>query len=180
MIRKWLLIALLAGLFLVVRPAKAGGCCLVMTLDELPDDVRAGETVEIGFMMRGNQMPLSGQQPFIVATNRESGEQLAFEGTPGETPGHYVASARFPNDGLWQWELRASREGYGQQLPPLTVLPSEAIATAGGSGLVTEPARQAMRWAALALGLLAVFMLLREGFGRRDGLARREPEWGEA
>lgn len=180
MVRKWFFIATLLVLFLLVAPVQAGGCCLVMTLDSLPGQVHAGEEVQVGFVMRVNQTPLSGQSPFLVAVNAETGEQLEVLAEPGEKTGHYVATIVFPVEGVWDWQLRASQSGYGQELPPLTVLPPAAAATAAStSAPALEAVRAALRWAALALGLAASLLVLRDRL-QSNALAAPTREWSDA
>lgn len=180
MVRKWFLIATLLTLLLLAAPVKAG-CCLVITLDSLPGEVNAGEEVQVGFMVRVNQTPLSGQQPFLVAVNPESGEQLEVAAVAGEKTGHYVATVVFPSDGVWQWELRMSQSGYGWAQPPLTVLPpAAAAAVAATPPIGAETVRAALRWTALALALAASLLLLRDRLQRSAPAIAQTGEWRDA
>lgn len=176
-VRKWFLIATLLTLLLLVAPVQAG-CCLVVTLDSLPGVVRAGEEVQVGFMVRVNQTPIAGQHPFLVAVNPESGEQLEVAAQPGEKTGHYVATVVFPADGLWEWELRMSQSGAGHELAPLTVLPPAAAAAAAVAPTIgAETVRAALRWMALALALAASLLLLRDRLQSSVAAAPRTGKW---
>src|SRR5919197_1411768 len=85
--RRLFLSAPLAGLAMLwcTSAALAGGWA-VTTLDALPQQMQAGQTNRIGFMMRQH-----GVQPITFGTIAEGG------------PGHYVAEVTFPHDGEWVW-----------------------------------------------------------------------------
>ena len=81
--KRWTLIglALVAGFGLLTRDAMAGGWATV-TLDTLPKAVRAGERLQLGFMVRQHgDKPISAiggepLTPYLVATHTESQAQI--------------------------------------------------------------------------------------------------------
>lgn len=101
-----LLAAVLAGL--AVEPARAG-CCLVLSVDELPRHVMAGEPVTISYTAR--LVTSQGQVSYparetITALHAETKERLVVEAVPVEgEPGRFQATLVFPEAGLWQWQL---------------------------------------------------------------------------
>lgn len=59
-------------------PALAGGWANV-TLDRLPAEPRAGQTLTLGFMVRQHGItPTNGVQPYLSARNTETGQTLRF------------------------------------------------------------------------------------------------------
>lgn len=124
--------ALLAGIVALlavaasVQTAQAGGWAVV-TLDSTPIDVRAGETLRIGFMVRQH-----GQTPIHQAFGERVKAVLSARNTTGEgtvqvealadTPiGHFVVEATFPSEGVWSWEITPAPFA-GTRFEPLTVL----------------------------------------------------------
>ncbi|HSM56257.1 MAG TPA: FixH family protein [Candidatus Sulfomarinibacteraceae bacterium] len=164
-------------LALWAAPALGGGWA-VITLDSLPGEVRAGEEIEIGFMMRGHgRTPVDGGSPSLLANNPETGEQLQVHAVQSEKPGHYTASVTFPEAGVWEWEILADPYPQTLQLAPLTVLP----ATAAAPTTVTTPylvtiLRFILRLVSLALLALAGFIFLRQ---RQAGGDRAIPSAGD-
>ncbi|HWQ15767.1 MAG TPA: hypothetical protein VNL77_23400 [Roseiflexaceae bacterium] len=118
----------LAALLALVAPVSAGGWAVV-TLDELPAEVRAGQTVTLGFMVRQHgQTPIDvhtfeGRYPVLSATNLETRETISFEARKEGPEGHYVVDVTFPAAGGWAW--RIAPEPFGPtDLGTLTVLPA--------------------------------------------------------
>jgi cytochrome c2 len=117
-------VLLLTVALFAVTPALAGGWA-VITLDELPGQIVAGESLEIGFTVRQHGItPIDGLTPTVHArlagftlTERAKGQ--------GET-GHYVATLTFPQAGEWAWSIEAFTGN--QPMPPLSVVAAPAIA----------------------------------------------------
>jgi hypothetical protein len=87
-------------------PVFAGGWA-VISLDELPTGVVAGEPHTIGFtVLQHGRTPMSGLDPTITATLSNS-ETLTFFAEPEGKPGHYAATLTFPKDGDWEWSIQA-------------------------------------------------------------------------
>lgn len=137
-----LLAAVLAGL--AVEPARAG-CCLVLSVDELPRHVMAGESVTISYTARlvnGQGQVSYPAQETITAVHVETKAQLVVEAVPVEgEPGRFQATLVFPEAGQWQWQLGnrpmaplmvqaapAQAAPATESRPPLALLPGTATA----------------------------------------------------
>jgi hypothetical protein len=109
--------AAVAGV-LIVEPVRAG-CCLVLSVDELPHSIVAGEPVTVSYTARlvTGQGHVSYQsQEMITAVHAETKDRLTVEAEPIEDePGHFRATLIFPEAGQWQWRLGS------RPMPPLLV-----------------------------------------------------------
>lgn len=110
-------LALLLSVVLAI-PVFAGGWA-VITLDEIPTGVVAGEPLTIGFtVLQHGKTPMEGLDPTITATSSNSESFIVHAKPEGET-GHYAATLTFPVEGNWNWSIRAfSME---QTMPALSV-----------------------------------------------------------
>ena len=110
-------LALLLSLALTI-PVFAGGWA-VITLDELPTGVVAGEPLTVGFVvLQHGKTPMDGLDPTITAKLSNS-ESFMVHAEPDGQPGHYVATLTFPTEGDWNWTVHAfSME---QAMPALSV-----------------------------------------------------------
>ena len=158
-----------AAMLLLAAPVGAGSW-VVITLDSLPRDIRAGEPLAIGFMVRQHgQTPTNGVSPTLYARNRTTGESIAVEAQQSGETGHFVAEVVFPSDGQWEWSLTAAPFPQEGLLAPLTVLPAiapDANSDHSSAPYVTGPyIRDALRWTAWAMlaaaGLLALVAVRR-------------------
>lgn len=105
-------------------PAFAGGWA-VITLDELPDNVVAGEPLTIGFVVRQHGItPMSGLDPTISASLQS--EQFVVRAESDGEPGHYTATLTFPKAGDWNWTIQAFT--MEQPMPALTVADANVAA----------------------------------------------------
>jgi hypothetical protein len=133
------LVAALAAVLLLAAPALAGGWA-VITLDALPRDVRAGQSVRVGFSIRqhgselvntdweghalkpvltarkqANTSGSMGGTLILVAAHgsaQAKGETIQVEARQEGPKGHFVADVVFPSAGTWAWEIAA---------PPFTI-----------------------------------------------------------
>ena len=185
MLRRSLLGVVLAGaaLVLLALPAQAGGWASV-TLDSLPGEARAGQTMRLGFMVRQHGVtPVSFVQPVLTARHRDSGESIRAPAQQEGAVGHFVVDVTFPAAGAWAWEIIPA-PFEGTKFEPLTVLP--ALSAADESS-VEQRARAAtsedrfvsgaaLRWMGIALVLAAVGVVVvirRRELLRRVGRAQR-------
>lgn len=107
-------------LLILVLPARAGGWAAT-TLDELPRDVRVGEPMTVGFVVRQHAFrPMSDLEPVITATSGE--HRLQVEATE-DREAHYVATLTFPEAGTWEWGVDAF--GMTNEMPSLEVTPPQ-------------------------------------------------------
>lgn len=150
--------AALVALLFVVPSALAGGWAVV-TLDELPAQVRQGEVIRLGFMVRQHgQTPTNQVQPYLEAFNPETGETFRIEANQEGPVGHFVLELTFPSAGSWEWAVVPAPFA-GTQLPALIVLPAPPAlldpAPAPAASPLVDTGRLALRWAGMALLLSA-------------------------
>lgn len=109
--------ALLLALVFAI-PAFAGGWA-VITLDELPTDVSAGEPLTIGFtVLQHGRTPMNGLDPTVTARLLKD-EKFVVHAEPDGKPGHYTATLTFPKEGDWNWSIQAF--SMDQPMPTLSV-----------------------------------------------------------
>ncbi len=179
------LMILMVALLAAVPAVLAGGWAAVV-LDELPGEIHAGETQEVGFMvMQHGKTPvhnLGGDEwpvePFLEASNATTGETLRVAAVPTKVTGHFVASVTFPSEGEWSWSITPMPFNTStQEFEPLRVLPAPepagALAQLGGRAEMLAVAGSApfglLRW--VALGLVTVGVALFVWQRRRQALA---------
>lgn len=175
------LVALLAG----TSAALAGGWAIV-TLDQLPQDVRAGQSTQIGFVVRQHgktptNIGLDGQRlsPMVTITQAGDAKPIAFPARQTGATGHFVADITFPRAGEWEWAIAnlgyfiqeiPGGDGMTAQLAPLTVLPAIAPPAAAEPLAPSLAGATLLRWAGVALLLAALLALV---LGQRVRTARR-------
>src|SRR5689334_13198072 len=106
------LAAVVLALLALAAPARAGGWA-VLTLDALPREVRAGQSFQIGFMVRQHgktptNQDLNGKPLVPVLTAAKQGalaETIRAEARQHGPIGHYVVDLAFPSDGTWAWQI---------------------------------------------------------------------------
>jgi hypothetical protein len=114
--------------FALVIPVFAGGWA-VISLDELPFGVVAGEPYTIGFtVLQHGRTPMTDLYPTVTARIAK-GEVLSFSAEPEGKPGHYTAALTFPTSGEWDWSIQAFTMDL--QMPTLSV--------AAGAASTTQP-----------------------------------------
>jgi hypothetical protein len=149
--------------FAFAIPVFAGGWA-VITLDELPAGVVAGEPLTIGFtVLQHGKTPMDGLDPTVTATLfKES--QFVVQAEPDGKPGHYTATLTFPKEGDWSWSIQAF--SMDQLMPTLSV-------AAPVAGAVSQPAAKTepltapisplliVRVLAIGIGLLGLVFAFR-------------------
>jgi mono/diheme cytochrome c family protein len=144
-------------------PVFAGGWA-VITLDELPTDVVAGEPLTIGFtVLQHGRTPMNDLKPTITATLSQ-GSQFVVNAESDGKPGHYTATLTFPKEGDWSWSIQAF--SMDQLMPVLTVAaPMGGVAdqpVAKSEPVITSiPLISIVRVAALGIGLVALVFAFR-------------------
>lgn len=104
--------------FISVMPVFAGGWA-VITLDQLPGNLVAGQPYMIGFTVRQHGVTLmDGLYPTITANLNKETEFIVDARSDGK-PGHYTATMTFPKEGEWSWSIQAFT--MHQPMPTLTV-----------------------------------------------------------
>lgn len=150
-------------------PVFAGGWA-VITLDELPTNVVAGEPLTIGFtVLQHGQTPMADLDPVLTAHSGK--DKLTVIAKPDGTPGHYSAVLTFSVEGEWDWTIQAFT--MEQKMPVLSVAApavAEADLPAAKAELVESASLSPLmivRAAALGIGLIGLFF----AFRRRSRLA---------
>jgi len=156
-------------LLLLTAPAWGGGWA-VITLDELPAQVVAGQPLAVSFAVRQHgQRLLEDLDPQISLTHAQTRETFAVSARPkpGE-PGHYAATITFPQAGEWDWRIDAFWPP--QPMPRLNVV-AAAPALSAGSALASPSTASSTQAStpmmigglalAIALGALAVLVRTR-------------------
>ena len=104
-------------------PAFSGGWA-VITLDELPTDIAAGEPLTIGFTVRQHGItPMNGLDPTVTAALPKEEQQSIVSAEADDQPGHYTATLTFPREGNWEWSVQAFT--MDQPMPALNVTASK-------------------------------------------------------
>ena len=146
-----------AALLALAAPALAGGAAVV-SLDSLPGEVRAGQTLHLGFMVLQhgtrpvhNWEGVGPVEPLLTATNKETGETYQVKAQMDATKlGHFTIDVTFPTDGTWEWEIQPIPFEGMNKFDPLTVLPPAAPA------VEADPVPASAPVAGLARGVLLV------------------------
>lgn len=134
-----------------VFPVFAGGWA-VITLDELPSDVIAGEPVTIGFtVFQHGRTPMTDLEPTVTARLSNS-KPITFFAVPGEKPGYYTASLTFPEEGNWEWSIQAF--AMDQKMPALNVTSPGAVTLSQPAA--AEPSSTRSISPLLIVGILAI------------------------
>ena len=161
--RKLTVVLMMLMLLLVPATAALAGGWAVITLDALPGQIRAGETLRLGFTVRQHGVrPLNDVTPMLSAVNRDTGETVTATAEQVGAIGHFEVAVRFPDAGVWEWQIAAPPFPQQSRFEPLTVL----SAAPAGETEVPPPAvgnvRATLRWSGVViLGLAALLALLR-------------------
>lgn len=180
---------ILVFLLSALVPAVLAGGWAVVTLDDMPGEIRAGEPWAIGFtVLQHGQTPVhrldanSFVEPLLVAENPATGQRLEIMATPDKEVGHFVAEVTFPSEGAWTWTIYPNPLASETLFEPLTVLPAAVAPAAslaepaGDKGPIEVVAPRAvatttesdsgfampalLRWGALIVALAAVVLFV--------------------
>lgn len=148
---QWLVIILLTAL--AYAPAWAGGWAVV-TLEELPAQVIAGQPFTVQFSVRQHgQSLLPGLSPTVTAERADTGERVKAPATETRQPGFYQASITLPASGQWHWEIDAFAAAH--TMPPLTVTASPAAITPSAAATAPMQDATALSWVVGIAALIA-------------------------
>lgn len=154
------LVLALALALMLALPVLAGGWA-VITLDELPAGVVAGEPFTVGFtVLQHGRTPMADLEPIIIA--RSGDEKVTVFVKEEGKPGHYAVDMTLPSAGEWAWTIQAfSME---QKMPVLSV-----AAPAVSPAAEVQPVESAtvspilmIRALALAIGLVGLVFAFRK------------------
>ena len=143
------------ALALVLVPGAAAGGWAITTLDQLPGEVHAGETISLGFMVRQHgKTPTNQVEQYMQAHNPESGETVRADAVQQGEVGHFVVEIVFPAAGTWEWAIVPS-PFEGTQFEPLNVLPAilthPAASPQPSAAFEADNLRVWLRWSGIAL-----------------------------
>lgn len=106
MTRRLISLCLALGTMLALTGVALAGGWAVVTLDSLPREIRAGEPLTLGFMVRQHGItPTESITPFLSARQVATGETLRVAARKEGVPGHYVVDVTFPSAGAWTWKV---------------------------------------------------------------------------
>jgi hypothetical protein len=166
---------ILTSLFWFAASVHAGGW-VVISLDNAPGPIQAGDTAHIGFMVRQHgKTPINNVSPTLTATNQETGETITVSATQAGKVGHFEATVTLTEAGQWDWSISAPPFPQQQQFAPLTVIPAETTVASSASITLTDNWRTAMRWGGGSLLALAILLALVGERRRRDAIAAGSP-----
>ena len=141
-------------------PARAGGWAIT-SLDEIPVEIHAGETYDIGYtILQHGQTPFEGADTYLSIWREAADEAMTFAGRAEGAPGHYLAEVSFPVAGEWSWSVH--QDWFGEHdLGQLTISePSSASLSLPGlsvAGVLLALATTAV----LGVFVAQVLMLMR-------------------
>ena len=126
---------LMIALLLALVPAVLAGGWAVITLDDMPGEIRAGEPWTVGFtVLQHGQTPVhrlndgygdgTPIEPTLIATNPDTGERVEATAEPTKEVGHFTLEVTFPSEGAWEWTIEPAPLAGETQFEPLTVLPA--------------------------------------------------------
>jgi len=165
-------IALAIVLSLVfVLPVLAGGWA-VITLDELPTGIVAGEPFTVGFtVLQHGKTPMTGLEPTITA-NLYKETEFVVDAEPEGKPGHYTTTLTFPKEGEWRWSIQAFTM---DQVMPILSVAAPSVALANQPAVKTEPVAQSIPWL-----LIVRALAIAGGVGGVALVFRRRSRWAVA
>ena len=131
--------------------ATAGGWA-VITVDDLPAQIAAGQAHTLGFTVRQHGQTLRDDlQPLLHFARADTPESFTVTAEREGASGHYSASVTFPSGGQWNWRVDIEQFGMvTQDMPPFNV---NAVAAATPVGMSASSARPV---AAALVGLIGV------------------------
>lgn len=145
------LVACLAGL--AASSPAAAGCCLVIGLEELPEQLQVGEPTEFAINVTVNgEHPISNREVTLQFEHMTSGQAVSLEAVEALDPGRYLAEFTPHVAGEWAWSIEVGGGNYGA-MPTLTAVAAGAAGSASARG--GPDMRTSLRWAGGALLLAA-------------------------
>ncbi|MCE7986339.1 MAG: hypothetical protein DYG89_34630 [Caldilinea sp. CFX5] len=138
-------------LLFLATPLFAGGWAVV-TVDELPQSLHAGETKTLGFTIRQHgRHPVNVEDVYVRAIDPTSDAALTFPARQEGDAGHYAVDILLPTAGLWEWEIQPG------WFPPVTMAPMPVLAQTTmvhATGTATTALAGWLPWFFTALGAM--------------------------
>jgi hypothetical protein len=191
--RKMTFVAVLVVLLALSAGVVLAGGWAVITLDELPGQIYAGENVHLSFMVRQHgetpvhflDNPNSPIEPLFTAHNPETGERLTMTAVRGKEVGRFTLDVVFPSEGNRTRSIVPNPLAGTTEFAPLTILPAVKVPAASLETTTTSTAVEAAALttatatATNTAGLLrgAAVLLLAAGAGVSFlAVRRRQPQ----
>jgi len=133
--------SMLSMLLVLAVPAFAFGAggWAIITVDDLPEYLVAGQPTELSFVVRQHGMtPLDRLSPSIEA--KGGGKMISVKAEPGKGSGRYSAVVNVPQPGEWTLTIAS---GFGPS--KVTLLPVRAIAAGAVKPAATPDATRGAR-----------------------------------
>jgi cytochrome c2 len=136
-----------AALLAICASSALAGGWAVITLDELPTAITAGQPISIGFTVRQHGQTLrSDLVPIVRFERSDRTESFQVTAQRQGDEGHYVAAIKFPSAGQWNWQVGIEQFGMiTQDMPPLTVKMAAARAQPASFAEIMEFVRTLRR-----------------------------------
>jgi hypothetical protein len=208
-----------ALLLLALVPGVLAGGWAVITLDEPPGEIHAGEPWRMDFtVLQHGKTPVhdldanSPIEPLLVAENPQTGQRIEVMAERLKEPGRFTIEVTFPSEGAWEWTIYPNPLLGETVFEPLTVLPvvnaasvkapvvepvapavqPAAVEPEVAAPVVTQPEAaqpapaapaatdtglslsSGLRWAALAAALVALALLILQGWKRSTAQTQAE------
>lgn len=197
-----------AMLLLALIPAVLAGGWAVISLDEPPGEIHAGEPWRVDFtVLQHGKTPVhdldanSSVEPLLIAENPATGQRLEIMAERMKEAGRFTVEVTFPSDGTWEWSILPNPLLGETVFEPLTILPAINAAAVKGAAPAAQPPvepevapavtqsevappapasetgsswQAGLRWAALALGLVAIALFLLQSRKQSSAQARGE------
>lgn len=124
--KQWIVLPMTMMILLLSSVTAQAGGWVVVTLDELPSQLQAGQTITLGFTIQQHgREPINMTGVELLATPTTGRETLTFAATQQGAKGHYQVTVTLPTAGEWQWEIQPG--GFPTvELAAMTVVPAAA------------------------------------------------------
>lgn len=137
---KTLFTALMTALLLTTYAGTVvAGAWTVVTLDQLPANVQAGEPVRVSFQVQQHgihPLVLKPGEITVTAQLNDGSQHIEVTAQASGAPGHYTAEIVFPAGGVWTWSVHPS------WFPP-AVMPDLLVAPATPQAAILKGAAPA-------------------------------------
>ncbi len=153
-----IVMAIVALAALLTGVVQAGGWA-VITIDNLPQHVIAGQALTLGFIVRQHGQTLRDDLTPILHFGRADAKD-SFDVTAKRegASGHYTAIATFPSAGQWNWRVDIEQFGMiTQDMPPFNVLTTAPAATSAVASISLPVAAGLAGFIGAALALIFWF-----------------------
>jgi cytochrome c2 len=145
---------ILAVLFTLCTGTAVAGGWAVITLDDLPAQITAGQMLTLGFTVRQHGKTLRDDlQPALHFARADINESFSVTAKRQGPSGHYSVDVTFPSAGQWNWRVDIEQFGMiTQDMPALMVSAAAGVPASASASSATAPS--ALPVVAGVLGLI--------------------------